>query len=471
LKAEKLTALVQANTREYERLFRLLDRECAEASTVRLDLEMKIHDKLKEFAGLQLGENVTVGGDAGKQLEMRVAEEQSMRDQLTRVEDEIRRHLVGSQLLNDQLAACKEIADGILSADPEYVQRFQTHLVERDNLASRQAIYAEVEGECERKLPAFEESRFYNYLKAVGYGSAHYAGFGVARLIDRWIAKLCNFPVNAASETMLLAMRSEASRRAGEGASQVELEATWLKEREHAVGASSGVPKAERECAANAEAIARGKARANDIQASLKEYAECRDFRYVRARDMLSEALAGKGTEELMTLAKQTSTPKDDELAIEVQALRHQLESHNASYAALFERRREAEEAYTRAKVLERELRSDKYTGRQYQYKSDLDVDSLLLGYMAGSMNSNAVAQAVRANQEVVEYRPPTSGYSTYGGSSSSRSSSVTSTSSYSRNNDDDTFRSSSSSSSGSGYSTSDSSDGGNSSYTTSDSF
>lgn len=131
-------------------------------------------------------------------------------------------------------------------------------------------------------------------------------------------------------------------------------------------------------------------------------------------------------------------------------------------------------------KVLEREMRRDKFTGSRYYYGSGLDMDSLIIGYMAGNLNSDAVAKEVRAHQEIADDMPvfqsSTAEFSRTWPSSSWPESSGRSGGSSNYSNDDDNRRSSSPSSSSwstsddsSSSSSSSSSDSG--SYSTSDSF
>ena len=467
MRPNKLTDLVQSNTRKYERPFRQLEQECAAASTVRLDLEMKIHDQLKAFAGIQLAEQAPVEGEVARQLELRIAEEGSMRDQLGRVEADISNRLAALQAQSEQLDACQKVANGILAADTEYMRRLQAYKVDNAGLESRQSTLTEVLEECARKLPAFAADTHYSYLKAAGYGTDQYAPTPMSRMLDGWIAKLCSFKQNAANEQMLLAMRAEAFKRAGEGLSQLKAEGAWLEDRARTAATTAGVTALVREIDANRAAIDAGKKRANDIHATLAEYAECRDSRYLRARDLLAEQLKGQNPDALLARARQTATGDDDAIALEIQSLQEKLDAHNAQLASLHEQRQAAEDEYTRAKVIERELRRDQFASSRYRYKSELDMDSLLVGYMAGSMNTAAVAQSVRSYQEVIEDVPV---YRSSGSGFSSRPSSSGGGSGRYSSSDDDTSRSvfSTSSSFGGGDSFSSSS---SDSYSSTDSF
>lgn len=484
MKSEYLLSKLQANTRDYERPYRQLEEECVGATSIRLKLEVQLTSKLKELAGIQLEEGAQVGVDVARQLELRIAEEQSMRDQLGRVEGDIATAMAAASSLAEQFGAAQKVAETMLGADGEYMRRLHAYQADNADLGRRKALQAEVLDECDRKLPAFTQNRLYAYLKGRGYGLANYEGSGPLRLLDAWIARQCNFRQNQHNEQMLLAMRTEVAKRAGEGVSRLQGEQAWLNDQVRSVAISSGAVAIERELIERREAVVQGKKRANEIHATLAEYAERRDARYGKAQAMLVKELRGHDISTLIERARQTASPADDEAVEVIIDLRDRLTKHDAKYAAKLELRAAAEADYDKAKVLERELRRDKFTGSRYQYGSGLNMDSLIVGYMAGSMSSIEVAKEVRAHQEIVDDSSLIvgSGFSessrTWPSSGWTGSSSTSRSKSYSNDDADRQRSSSSSSSSSNSSSSSDSSssystsgDSGGSSYSTSDSF
>ncbi|WP_426172582.1 hypothetical protein [Pseudoduganella sp. R-34] len=484
MKSEYLLSKLQANTRDYERPYRQLEEECAEATSIRLKLEVQLTSKLKELAGIQLEEGAQVGVDVARQLELRIAEEQSMRDQLGRVEGDISTAMAAASSLAEQYGAAQKVAETMLAADGEYMRRLHAYQADNADLERRKSLQAEVQDECARKLPAFTQNRLYAYLKERQYGTPDYTGAGVLRLADAWIARQCNFRQNQGNEQMLLAMRTEAAKRAGEGVQRLQAEQAWLNDQVRSVAVTCGAVAIERELFEQREAVTQGKKRANDIHTTLAEYAERRDARYGKAQAMLVQELQGHDVSTLIECARQTASSDDDALVEVIIDLRDRLAKHDAKYAAKLEQRAAAEADYDKAKVLEREMRQSKFAGSRYQYGSGLNLESLIVGYMAGSMNSSEVAKEVRAHQEIVDDAPLIlgSGFSessrTWPSSSWTNSSSPSRSSSSSNDDDDRQRSSSSSSSSWSSSSSSDSSpsystsgDSGGSSYSTSDSF
>lgn len=312
---------------------------------------MQLTAKLKEFAGIRLEEGAPVGAEVSRQLDLRIVEEQSMRDQLGRVESDIASAMATAAGLAEQFEAAKKVAESMLVNDSTYMSRLHTYQAENASLKGRKAAHAEVVAECERKLPEYAANRLYAYLKARRYGSEEYSGFGFARLFDAWIARQCNFKVNRGNEQMLIVMRSEAFKRAGEGASVLQRDQSWLNDQVIAVGVASGASALGQELARQNEAVAHGKKRANDIHVTLAEYAEQLDVRFARAKGLLVDELKGHDTNTLVERAQQTESPHDDVLVGAIIELRTQLDRHDAKYAAKLEQRAVAETAYQSARA------------------------------------------------------------------------------------------------------------------------
>lgn len=445
MQASKMISAVKDNTRDYEQKLRAIERSLSEANEVELRLEHDIAGKLASIAALHLTHAPQPYQDALAVLSLRDDEERALRSRLATTED-----LIGSLLQKvdgskAQIRSTIKSVNDALSSNTSFAQLLEQHRVETERQRSTAANIDDLQAECERKLLPYRQHGLYRYLVDARFEQPDYQRRGLVRWLDNWVAGKCNYRANRANEQTLVAMQEELANTENASAQRIaslsgKLEAMKASEEERL-----GLIREKAELVRLQNAVQQEKQRANEIHKQLAAFADRRDPRYGQARNMVVAALQSQSPDELIARVKKTPGLEDDQLAQSVIAMQGQLKAHRAQVKELERVRRNAQTEYERAKALERKLRDGSYASSSYEYKSGLDLDSLLVGYMAGRLSEDAAVREVRQYRREVEEE-----------SYSSRSNSTWSSSS-------------SSSSSGSDYSTSNSSGGGD--YSTSDSF
>lgn len=113
-----------------------------------------------------------------------------------------RRHQFEAELIslnNDRdraLDKMQEVADDVeveLQKDPDFVKLADRAALAEAALERAEGNLQEVDQDAARKLPAFEKSDLFQYLRRRNFGTSHYSNRGVTRRIDRWLARYINF--------------------------------------------------------------------------------------------------------------------------------------------------------------------------------------------------------------------------------------------------------------------------------------
>lgn len=428
---------VHDNARGYEQKLRTIEHRLSEAATQELRLEQQIAVKLSEVAGLQLDQIHGLEQEARYVLQLRDDEENALRGQLAKVEKSISELLEKIDAHQADIRKARKQAADSLAKHAEFNQTLARYEEEKEGQGTTDSRTHELQEECVRKLAGYRQDARYAYLVAANYGTDAYKRSGIARYLDSWIARLCNYHANRRNELTLLAMREELAR--AEGLDQQHLQT--LKDKLAAITAATeasvGLDVLNAELARLKEDVKTEKQRAKEIHAQLVSYADKSDARYRQARSIVAVSLQSHSAEELMERVRQTPGLADDALAKEAIELQSALKQQRNRIAGLESERNAAETAYQRAKELERTLRQPVFSGGRYTYGSGLNLGSLLLGYMAGQLTLDQAAHEIaQYRQEVEEDYPYNHLSSDWGHASDDSLSSVFSTSDYSGGGD-----------------------------------
>ena len=84
------------------------------------------------------------------------------------------------------------VADRLHGSD-DFKKLSEQALAAETELERNEGRVAEIKAEADKKLPSYERSRLFKYLYNAGYGTAEYAGKGLTRSIDAWVAKMIDY--------------------------------------------------------------------------------------------------------------------------------------------------------------------------------------------------------------------------------------------------------------------------------------
>ncbi|MQA52914.1 hypothetical protein [Pseudomonas piscis] len=460
MSASSMMASLSANSRRYEIEMRRLQKELSSAHKQDLRLQQKITGVFPRIANLQLEGGAQLSDEVQSLLEQREGIESGLREQLAQVDEAIARHLQEMATVSLDMEAVVADLEQRLIVEPGY-QRQAALLAEAvESCNASMASYQELRDECHAKLQDFQAEPLYLYLKGRGFGSERYVGRTFFRTLDRWIARLCNFPQNNATEQSLLAMQKANEDAQLQRDGQRDIQEAELARLYQEALADTQWPVLEASLTTERDAAEAGKAQANSLHERLELFVSRKDEYFALTVELLSRQLAEMDALKLEHLAGQTATSKDDELVKKVGKLRAELDDLRQRIPHLEGAIQDAEHDYDMASRLEDDLFCNGYISHLYDYSWGLNFDALVAGFMAGELSFSQVANEVMRHRREFEPapRPRSSGSSSSGSlfSSSSRSGSSNSSSrSGSSSNSSSGSSSRSSSSSGAAQSSS----------------
>ena len=275
--------------------------------------------------------------------------------------------------------------------------------------------------EQKEKTPAYERDPFFAYLSRRRYGTGAAAGNAVTRRLDRWVASVTDYEAVRGRYDLLNALPGHAESALEKDRKALAVAAPPLEKLEAQVidrnGMTPVLKRGERLYAEREEA----RKALRDAEAALRaltgELAALHDERgsyFETAIDGIEAYLDGRSLGELVAMARETRDPRDDVLVArlgETDALladlRARLADHKEERSSLASRLGELEDLRDR---FERE----DWNGRRSQFDDSLNMNALLLGFMAGRHSSSRLYRTLRRHQN---FRPiGDSGFGSGGG-------------------------------------------------------
>ncbi len=351
-----------------------------------------------------------------------------------------------------------EIRAGIAIALKDNVEyhKLQAEIVSlKELIAKDDARLQSLIADCNNRRTEYLADIYFSYLNDLKYGTPDYKP-GLFPKMDKWLARVSHYNENAKKYELLGLIPDRVSganeKRRVTVAQKIEARdrISDVVEKESGLVEQQAFLKAKK---ADVEKVMAALERNNKSQAQLRKEKEQLDsgndpFQR-KAKEELKALFNSTSIAQLRQQAEITHTQEDDGL---VDILEHAEKAINEQRHAakdLIKQRKPLEEQLTKIKEAEYRFSHSGYDDTHSRFNDSLDVNGLLLGYMAGSITQSAFDRTLTSAHRA---EPPAPSYSSY----SSRSSSDDD--SYRRRSSDDSSSRSSSSSSNSDYSSSSSS-------------
>jgi hypothetical protein len=251
---------------------------------------------------------------------------------------------------SDELDRVEGEAQARLSADAQY--QAQLDATEAADFVAEQAEDKAKSAQRDRveKGRPYEADPLFSYLWAREYGTSAYSAWPLTRMLDGWVAKLCDYEPARRDYQLLTEiptrLREHAERMRAEFDAQVEA----LRTLETVAAEQAGVPARAAELADEEQKLAALDAdieRQEDALRSLVrdrvQFANGSDSWYARCIDILKEAMRRQGFALLKERAARTHGLADDRLVAQLRALAGEIRRHEqdlADYGRVYERER-----------------------------------------------------------------------------------------------------------------------------------
>lgn len=261
------------------------------------------------------------------------------------------------------------------------------HQVERVRARLQQA-----QADRDEKRRGFEADPLFMYLWQAAAQRRRARGLFAA--LDRWVARLCQFPRNARNYAALLALPDRLVEHAGrieEQLAQVVQEGRRIEEQ--AIARDGAGPLRARAARARAQLEGTDEAlqQAHASQQRLDEERNALlgpDNRYQHeAEQLLQAAFAAIDAAALQRMAAATASPEDDFAARRLQEVERAHQEAAAELAAQHQQHAELAARRKRIEQARATLRRKHYDRGDARFDKGLDAGELLTGYLLGSLS------------------------------------------------------------------------------------
>ncbi len=357
---------------------------------VRNQLQQLLEKKQQREAELQRSWDANL--DRRSQLEIEVDGLTSQLNDLAARRDELERQLAER-----------------LKQHTEFEQLSQQALVAENELKRNELRVAEMRDEVAEKLPAYENSRLFQYLYRRGYGTPHYKARGFTKQLDRWVAKLVKYNKNRQSYKFLRMtpelMAAEVERRRGDFNQLMER----IEAIEDAISDEIGLTEVLQQGSALGDqreqllkALEQLEEDRGEIEAEIAMLGERRNDFYLAGVNRLKEFLGSM--EESALAARTRATPEitDDEIFQEIRNLNQQLRDARQQTGEDRQLLELWQARMTGVNQVMRQFRLAEYDSRRSFFSPRLDIDGQIDRYLNGQVTTQALWASIRQHQQFI---------------------------------------------------------------------
>lgn len=295
-----------------------------------------------------------------------------------------------TELAEIQQAKQKETTR-LLQNNASFVQRSAETIATQQTLANNEARVNELQQQADEKLPAYRNSRLFQFLKSRNYGTSSYsAGFLTGRL-DAWVAGIIDYPKAIRSfeflRTVPVRMREEVKSRKR----AFEKTLASLREIENQAATQTGLRLAVQKATAAsrrrieiADQLAAAETRLNEVEQQLESLASPTCEHLSHATESFSQWLAELRTSVLEELADETASVEDDRLVDEIQLCDEQVTQSRNDILNCEDEAKQWREKMVGMQWVLNKFRQNHYDADQSVFEKELDVDTLIQRFADG---------------------------------------------------------------------------------------
>lgn len=359
----------------------MLDKKAgSDVRMVSADIEHLISQREKHYAEIES----TVEGD---REELKVAQEAHSQAQAA-------------------LSSLKEVIYAETAKDPVIQALRQRVEYARDIAENAEALTLSITDEVNSKLVAYHADPVFRHLKLRGYDTDAYKGTGLYARLDGWLGRAINFRQARHDFDMMRALPAAAKARETEVEKTHDQLKAELEAAIQLVRNTHNLDGAERKLHAASEKLRLCQEHINRDQDAINSFLNKTDAMMGRVRDRVKEVMGNFSIPTLERLVSSTSS-SDDDVALDnyQQAVRREKQLSEEE-TTLRKELGDAEERFRRAKRARDQFKNSGYDRSDREFDSGFDMNTLMLGYMAGSLSLNDFSNRCDRDSEIIRPAP-----------------------------------------------------------------
>ncbi|MCA9088351.1 MAG: hypothetical protein KDA90_06910 [Planctomycetaceae bacterium] len=342
-----------------------------------------------------------------RQQDVLVGQRDRLRQECERLEGELAGVTAQlSEKVRERELLSRQLADQ-LAADIEFRQLSATAIAAESELSRNEQRLRELEQDAAENLPDYQQSSLFQYLLQSGYGTETYARRGLTKRLDRWVARLIDYPRAFRSYQFLTSapqlVREEIERRAAVFHPQMAAVEAFEQRAADAMGLTQ-VLQAGDELGARRDQLVTlvGEQRSllHGVEQKLLELEQSQGPFYQEALTRFRQFLERARTEILEQQAARTPEPIDDELVQRIRALTDEINRVQPELARQQERCRLAEDQVGGLEFVVRRFQQANFDSPRSQFESSLALRKQLDQYRQRALSREALWDQLRQAQQ-----------------------------------------------------------------------
>ena len=293
-----------------------------------------------------------------------------------------------------------------LQAMPRWQRLFERARLLEARVAASEDRQEAAEREQAERVPAYEDDALFSYLARRGYATAGATGNVLTRRLDGWVAEVTQYEDARARYDFLNALPGHAAAVLEEDRAALATALPSLNRLEEEVMDRNGLTPvlargeklyAEREAAR--KTVREAEAALRELTDELAALHDERGSYYESAIDGLEAFLEGRTLEELVAMARATRDPRDDALVAQLLEIDGRLTRLRGELATRRKERTRLAERLAGLEEIRDRFEADDWDGGRSRFDDGLDINALLLGFVAGHHSSRHVHRMLGHNQ------------------------------------------------------------------------
>lgn len=301
---------------------------------------------------------------------------------------------------------CENELQGVLEADESYQAQLKVARSKELIVLNAEEKASQAESDSQQKGLAYEENDLFMYLWRRKFGTSEYKANPLARMLDGWVDKLCDYSQYRATYWTLLQIPKRMLVHAEQARKYAELEADKLASIEEAAAQQKGLlllqqalEQAEDELSIIDDAIAEQEDKLNQALLQRADFARAKDPHTEKSLQALSDALANQSLLRLSDSAHQTDNQEDNFLVREISELHDQyedikeeLDDHRQLHDAKLERLKQLE-------TVRRQFKRKRYDDVRSGFGNSELISMMLGQFLNGLVNSGELWRVIERHQ------------------------------------------------------------------------
>jgi uncharacterized membrane protein YgcG len=252
----------------------------------------------------------------------------------------------------------------------------------------------------------YEADPLFKYLWARGFGTSQYRAGAFTRLLDRWVARVCDYEPLRRDYWMLSELPARFDEHSTRMRALADEDVTAVQALEHKASEAAGVPKRADALQKSHEELAEADSRVEERDAALDalvdrraSFASGEDDLSRRCTALLSDTFRAEKMKTLRDRANRTTTADDDKAVDELTAVRAEiprLEDEVGRYKALHETHRERT---TKLEEIRKRFKEHRFDAVSSEFVNSALITTLLAQLLAGSLGVPDIWDAIVKQQ------------------------------------------------------------------------